>query len=306
MRLDDFDPNDVDIEDQRGRSAGFGGGLGNMFGGSSGQGFRLGGGNMGIGTIILLMIGAWILGINPLSVLGLVSGQQMAIPSQQAAPVRGGQDAASSCTIDASSRQTCNALSSLNKTWRALFESTNRSLQKPKLVFYSSRGSSGCGSAESAMGPFYCPADNGIYLDTDFYQQMDSQLGATGAFARDYVIAHEYGHHIQNLLGTSDRVHRAQQANPSQANPLSVRLELQADCYAGVWAAHNRDRLEPGDMESGLNAAHQIGDDVLLKAAGRAANESAFTHGSAAQRMTWLRKGLDSGDPAACDTFKGV
>ncbi len=300
MRLDDFDPNDVDIEDQRGR----GGGLGGMFGGGGGgQGFRIGGGGMGIGTILLLMAGAWLLGINPLSVLGLISGQQLASPTQQSAPVEAGADAASSCTVNAASQQSCNDLSSLNKTWRALFAEKGHDFAKPKLVFYSQNGSSGCGAAQSAMGPFYCPEDGGIYLDTDFYTQMDQQLGAKGQFARDYVIAHEYGHHVQNLLGTSGKVHAAQEANPAQANRLSVRLELQADCYAGVWAARNRDRLEQGDMESGLNAAHQIGDDVLLKEAGRNVNEAAFTHGSAAQRMAWLKKGLDSGDPAACNTF---
>ena len=297
MRLDDFDPNDVDIEDQRGR----GGGLGGMFGGGGGQGFRIGGGGMGIGTILLLMAGAWMLGINPLSVLGLVSSQQLSAP--QSAPAQAGVDAASSCTIDAASRQSCNDLSSLNKTWRALFAGRGHSFTKPKLVLYAQNGSSGCGAAQSAMGPFYCPEDRGIYLDTDFYRQMDEQLGAKGQFARDYVIAHEYGHHVQNLLGTSGKVQAAQEANPAQANRLSVRLELQADCYAGVWAARNRDRLEAGDMESGLHAAHQIGDDVLMQAAGRNVNESGFTHGSAAQRMAWLKKGMGSGDPSACDTF---
>jgi predicted metalloprotease len=304
MRLDDFDPNDVNVEDQRGKGGGFGG-----FGGFSGQGFQLGGGSLGIGGIALLMVGAWALGINPLSVLGLVNGgsQQGAYaPAPQQRAVESGKDAASSCTVDAFSKESCNALSSLNKTWRTLFAGRNHSFDKPKLVFYSRQGSSGCGAAQSAMGPFYCPADQGIYLDTDFYREMDQKLGAGGQFARDYVIAHEYGHHVQNLLGTSTRVSRLQQADPDQANPLSVRLELQADCYAGVWASRNKDRMEPGDMESGLNAAHQIGDDVLLKAAGRAPVEAAFTHGSSEQRMRWLRKGLETGDPGQCDTFKAA
>jgi len=170
-------------------------------------------------------------------------------------------------------------------------------------VFYAQSGSSGCGEAQSAMGPFYCPSDNGIYLDTDFYRQMDQELGATGQFARDYVIAHEYGHHIQNLTGTSTQVRKLQESNPGAANRLSVRLELQADCYAGVWAAKNKDRMDPGDMESGLNAAHQIGDDTLMKNAGRNPQEAAFTHGSSAQRMAWLRKGLETGNEDACDTF---
>lgn len=304
MRLDDFDPNDVDIEDQRGR-----GGLGGFGGFGGGQGLQLGSGGLGIGTIAVLMVGAWLLGFNPLSVLDLAGGGSVAPVAQRPVaqdPDTQRSDAASSCTLDAASRESCNALSSLNKTWRAMFAARGHSFSRPRLVFYSSRGASGCGAAQSAMGPFYCPADKGIYLDTDFYAQMDRELGATGQFARDYVIAHEYGHHVQNLLGTSDRVRQQEQANPDAANALSVRLELQADCYAGVWAARNRDRLEKGDMESGLNAAHQIGDDTLMKAAGRTPNEASFTHGSSAQRMEWLRRGMESGDPARCNTFDAI
>ncbi|NBC35323.1 zinc metalloprotease [Novosphingobium sp. FSY-8] len=301
MRLDDFDPNDVDVGDQRG-SGGFGG-----FGGGGGQGLHLGGGGLGLGTILLLMAGAWVLGFNPLSVLGMIDGGTsqvaQAIPDSGETPTPRGSDASSSCAVDPLSREACQALSSLNKTWAPMFAAAGYAFSKPRLWFYSQNGRSGCGAAQSAMGPFYCPADNGIYIDTDFYRVMEQELGAKGQFARLYVMAHEYGHHIQSLRGTSDRVHRQQQENPDAANALSVRLELQADCFAGVWAAKNRDRLEPGDMESGLNAAHQIGDDVLLKSAGRAVNESAFTHGSAAQRMEWLRKGMDSGDPKACNTF---
>ena len=171
------------------------------------------------------------------------------------------------------------------------------------IVLYDQATGTGCGLGQTAMGPFYCPTDQGIYLDTDFYKQMEQELGADGQFARDYVIAHEYGHHIQNLLGTSDKVRNLQERNSGEANQLSVRLELQADCFAGVWAAKNKDRLESGDMESGLNAAHQIGDDTLMKNAGQRPVEAAFTHGSSAQRMAWLKKGLDSGNEDACDTF---
>jgi predicted metalloprotease len=146
----------------------------------------------------------------------------------------------------------------------------------------------------------------GIYLDNDFYRQMDQEVGAVGQFARDYVFADEFGHHMHNLLGVSDRVHSLQERNPGQANRLSVRLELQADCYAGVWAAKNRDRLEPGDMESGLTAAHQIGDDTLMANAGQRPSPENFTHGSSAQRMQWLRKGLQSGNEDDCDTFADV
>lgn len=303
MRLDDFDPNDVDVEDQRGSGGGFG---------FPGGGFPLGGGRLGCGSIALLLVLAVVFKVNPLSLLGGMPTQQATLPTQpgqpgtaseeQSAPasVTGG---AANCRVDQASHESCNALSSLDKTWAPLLAQVNVRFSKPRLVFYSQQGRSGCGSAQSAMGPFYCPADRGIYLDTDFYAQLEQQLGAGGQFARDYVIAHEFGHHIQNLLGISDKVRRLQEDSPASANRLSVRLELQADCYAGVWAARNRDRLESGDMESGLNAAHQIGDDTLQQGAGQNPNETAFTHGSSAQRMQWLRKSLDSGRIEDCDTF---
>jgi uncharacterized protein len=296
MRLDDFDPNSIDVEDQRG------GGLGGF-----GGGLPMAGGRIGCGTLVIALIAAAIFGVNPLQLIGSMQGSGPAevggtLPGQQQQQ-QGGSSAGESCTVDAASRESCNALSSLNKTWAAVFQQSGVQFSRPKLVFYAQMGRSGCGAAQSAMGPFYCPSDNGIYLDTDFYRQMSEQLGATGQFARDYVIAHEYGHHIQNLTGTSDQVRQLQERNPGEANQLSVRLELQADCYAGVWAAKNRDRLDPGDMESGLNAAHQIGDDTLMKNAGRNPSPENFTHGSSAQRMQWLRKGLESGNEDACDTF---
>jgi len=294
MKLDEFDPGSVDVEDQRGGGGGFG----------LPMGLGMGGGRMGCGTLVIALIAAAIFGVNPLQLIGSreQGGEQVGgtLPGQEA---RGGSSAQESCTVDEASRESCNALSSLNKTWGTVLRGSGVEFSRPKLVFYAQQGRSGCGAAQSAMGPFYCPTDNGIYLDTDFYRQMSEQLGASGGFARDYVIAHEYGHHIQNLTGLSEKVHAAQERTPDQANALSVRLELQADCYAGVWAAKNRDRLEPGDMESGLNAAHQIGDDTLMKSAGRRPVEASFTHGSSAQRMAWLRKGMDSGDPNACDTF---
>ena len=281
MKLDDFEAGDLDVEDQRG---------------GGGGGFSLGGGRMGLGTVLVVLIISAVFKVNPLSLLGPA---QMAAPASQP-QARAGRNALESCNANAESHEACAALASLNKTWQAQFASDFR---RPKLVFYSQMGQSGCGAAQSAMGPFYCPQDQGIYLDTDFFRQMDKELGATGEFARDYVIAHEYGHHIQKLLGMSDQVRSLQAQNPRQANQLSVRLELQADCYAGVWAAKNRDRLEPGDMESGLNAAHQIGDDTLAEGAGRRPVEAAFTHGSSAQRMAWLKKGMESADLNACNTF---
>ncbi len=291
MRLDDFDPNSIDIEDQRGGR----GRIGLPMGGR--------GGKLGCGTLVIALIAALVFGVDPAQMLGgLQEAQETAGPGSQT-QVQGGNSAATSCTVDAVSKQSCDALSSLNKTWEPIFKQSNIQFQQPKLVFYAQQGQSGCGTAQSAMGPFYCPEDSGIYLDTDFYRQMDQELGATGEFARDYVIAHEYGHHVQRLTGMSDQVRSLQAQNPSRANQLSVRLELQADCYAGVWAARNRDRLEAGDMESGLNAAHSIGDDALMQAAGHRPVEASFTHGSSAQRMEWLRKGLASGNEDDCETF---
>jgi predicted metalloprotease len=153
------------------------------------------------------------------------------------------------------------------------------------------------------MGPFYCPEDESIYIDTSFYDELAQQLGAKGDFARYYVIAHEYGHHVQNLTGVAQQVSSAMQQNPRQANQLSVLLELQADCYAGVWAGKNRNLIEPGDFEEGMQAANAIGDDTLEKNAGQAVNPETFTHGTSAQRMTALRTGMQSGDDTACDKY---
>ncbi len=262
----------------------------------------MGGRSIGCGTIVIALIASYFFGVDPSQLIGGLEQVQQQVPASQSGP-RAGSNASESCTVDALSKESCNALSSLNRTWEPVFRQSNVAFARPKLVFYSQQGSSGCGSAQSAMGPFYCPEDRGIYLDTDFYQQMDQELGATGAFARNYVIAHEYGHHIQRLTGISDQVRSAQAQNPGQANQLSVRLELQADCYAGVWAAKNRNLLEPGDMESGLNAASKIGDDALMRSAGRRPVEESFTHGSSAQRTEWLRRGMESGDEDSCDTF---
>ncbi|WP_296678972.1 neutral zinc metallopeptidase [Novosphingobium sp.] len=285
MRLDDFDPNSVNVQDQRG-----------------GGGLPIGrGGQVGCGTIVIALIAYFVFGVDPTQMIGSV--QDAGPQSTQIGAPAGGTTTAESCSVDEVSRETCNALSSLNKTWQPIFASSKIAFKQPTLQFYSQAGRSGCGTAQSAMGPFYCPNDQGIYIDTDFYRQMDQQLGAGGDFARAYVIAHEYGHHIQNLVGLAAQIQSAQQQNPSRANNLQVRMELQADCYAGVWAAKNKDKLETGDMEEGLRAAHQIGDDVLMKSAGRRPVEAAFTHGSAEQRMTWLRKGLETGNEDACDTF---
>ncbi|BEV00331.1 KPN_02809 family neutral zinc metallopeptidase [Novosphingobium olei] len=297
MRLDDYDDS-IRVEDQRGSGGGgFGGG---------GGGLPLGilamvGSRFGIVGVVVVLIGFALFG-GLGNILGGGGQSALQAPTEQ----QGGSNLAESCSVNAFSKESCNALSSLNKTWRPLLTQAGIQPVAPKLVFYSQAGQSGCGAAQSAMGPFYCPTDQGIYIDTDFYTEMDKKMGAGGDFARDYVMAHEYGHHIQNLTGLSEQVQQAQRRNPSAANQLSVRLELQADCYAGVWAANNRDRIEPGDLQEGLTAAHQIGDDTLMKAAGRRPVEAAFTHGSSAQRMQWLKKGLDTGDVKACDTFADI
>jgi len=289
MRLDDFDPNAINIEDQRG----------------SGGGRRLGGpgGRIGCGTLVIALIAALVFGVDPAQMLG---GLEQVQQQQDEPAAQGGTSASESCTIDALSKESCDALSSLNKTWQPLFAAAKASFTAPKLVFYSQAGESGCGAAQSAMGPFYCPADQGIYIDTDFYKEMEAQMDAGGDFARAYVMAHEYGHHVQALTGIADQVRSAQQQYPRRANSLQVRMELQADCYAGVWAAKNRDRIEPGDMEEGLNAAYQIGDDTLMKKAGRRPAEAAFTHGSSEQRVEWLRRGMQTGNDESCDTFSDL
>jgi predicted metalloprotease len=157
------------------------------------------------------------------------------------------------------------------------------------------------------MGPFYCPTDNRIYLDTSFYRELQNRFGAAGDFAQAYVIAHEVGHHLQYLAGTLDEAHQAQaRSSAEEGNAVQVRVELQADCYAGVWAGRNRERLEPGDVEEGMRAAQAIGDDTLQKAAGQRPVPESFTHGTAEQRMRWLRRGMETADPAACDTFSGA
>ncbi len=300
MRLDDFDPN-INVEDQRGSGGGgfnLGGGGGGMLLGLLPMVFS----RFGCGGVALLAIAFFIFG----------GGSQMlggGAPVGSNAPTEAsaGKGAAASCSVDAASKAACNALSSADKTWAAIFAQNGKQFQEPKLVFYSGGGQSGCGAAQSAMGPFYCPQDQGIYLDTDFFQELAQKFRASGDFAQDYVIAHEFGHHIQNLLGTSDRVSSLQRgSNETDGNKLSVMLELQADCFAGVWAAKNRDRMDPDDLAEGMTAAKAIGDDTLQKEMqGRVVPDS-FTHGTSEQRMTWLKRGLDTGDPQQCDTFAGT
>lgn len=298
MRLDDFD-NDINVEDQRGQSFGGGGGGGLLLGLLPLVGSRFGCG----GIVVLLLVFAVFGGLGNLG--GLVGGGSNAPTRTERTD--NGTGAAAACSVDAATRSTCNAFSSAENTWEQLFAQSGERFQAPKLVFYGGRGMSGCGAAMSAMGPFYCPSDQGIYIDTSFFDELAQRFRAAGDFAQYYVVAHEFGHHIQTLTGASEQVRQAQaRASEAEGNALSVRLELQADCYAGVWAAQNRNRLEPGDIEEGMRAAQAIGDDTLQREAqGRVVPES-FTHGTSAQRQTWLRRGLESGDPATCDTFSGA
>lgn len=283
MRLNPFDPSRIRVEDQRGR---FPGG---------------GGGKLGCGAIAIALIGALVFGVDPAQMLGTM--EQMQGPAQVERE-QAGTTTAESCSLNAYSQESCAALASLDDTWEPLFRQAGIPFQQPKLVFYSQLGDSGCGSAQSAMGPFYCPADHGIYIDTTFYDTLDREMGAgPGDFARYYVIAHEYGHHIQTLTGISDQIRRAQQRNPSAANQLQVLMELQADCYAGVWAGKNRNAIEPGDFEEGMQAASAIGDDTLMERAGRRVSPESFTHGTSQQRMQALRLGMETGDDTQCDNI---
>lgn len=298
MRLDDFDP-DIKVGDQGNRGGGFGGGGGSgMLMGLLPMVFS----RFGCGGVVVLLAIVFFLGGNP---LGLIGGGQS--PSGQVSQGSGGLGNASQiCDASPDKKAACNAFSSADNTWAAVFKQSGRTFQQPALIFYDHNGQSGCGAAQSAMGPFYCPSDQRIYLDPSFFDELQQKYGASGDFAQDYVIAHEFGHHIQQLLGTSDQVQREmQQSSPAQANALSVRLELQADCYAGVWAGLNRDRMDPGDLQEGMTAAHAIGDDTLQKEAqGRVVPDS-FTHGTSAERMAWLKRGIETADPSKCDTFSG-
>jgi predicted metalloprotease len=195
----------------------------------------------------------------------------------------------------------------VQQTWTDIFASTGKQYTKAQLVLFTDAVSTGCGQATSAVGPFYCPADHLVYLDLGFFQDLQTKFGAPGDFAQAYVIAHEFGHHVQSLLGIEPQVREQQQAHPDKANEYSVRMELQADCFAGVWghAAYAGEQLDPGDVEEGLTAAAAVGDDRLQKQATGRVNQETWTHGSSAQRDEWFKKGFDGGDPQNCDTFAG-
>jgi predicted metalloprotease len=268
------------------------------------RGRRMGGAGMklGAGAIVVALLG-WFFGIDPRLILGLMEGVQT---TQVEPPPPGGVQQTGSATDETAEFMSV-VLADTEDTWNALLPKYGKQYVEPKLVLFDGLVQSGCGTAESAMGPFYCPLDQKVYVDMSFYVDLTQRFGAPGDFAQAYVIAHEVGHHVQNLVGTAEKVHAARErASEAESNALSVRMELQADCYAGVWAHHaNRSRqlLESGDAEEALIAASAIGDDRLQKQAQGRVVPDAFTHGSSEQRVRWFREGVKSGTPEACDTF---
>ena len=262
----------------------------------------LGGGrSLGLGTLVIALIAGWVFGINPLTVLGLLEGASPPAQVQNAPAQRPPAD-------DRMARFTSTVLADTEDVWREEFAKAGGTYQDPTLVLFRGSTPTACGTGQSAMGPFYCPADRKVYIDLGFYETLKNQLGAPGEFAQAYVIAHEVGHHVQNLMGISAQMEQMRgRVSPAQYNALSVRLELQADCLAGVWAHHAqsaRQILEQGDIESAMNAAAKIGDDALQKKSQGYVVPDSFTHGTSAQRVRWFRTGLSTGRVQACDTFK--
>ncbi len=267
----------------------------------------VGKGGLGIGAVLVLTLIGWVTGINPATLIGgaEVVQQQIAPPQQQAQQGRAGAPA------DQMGVFVAKILGETEDVWsKQLPAETGKPYVAPVLVLYSGQTQSGCGGAQSAMGPFYCPIDRKLYLDTAFFQDMQSKMGGGGDFAYAYVIAHEVGHHVQNLVGLLPKVQQAeQQSDKPEANNLSVRTELMADCLAGAWANHMNERhnnLTDADLQQAVNTATAIGDDRLSRAAGRSAVPDSFTHGSSAQRVRWLTTGFKSGTIAACNTFQGT
>ncbi|MFY9510125.1 MAG: neutral zinc metallopeptidase [Rubrivivax sp.] len=282
------------VEDRRDDGGGGGGG--------GGFGPRIGGRGLGLGTVAVALVAGWIFGINPLTVLGLLSGGGGApVPVQQQAPAH------KPPAQDRSAMFVSTVLADTEDIWGTIFQAGGGRYEQPKLVLFRGSTPTACGRGEAATGPFYCPGDRKVYIDLGFFDTLRSRLGAPGDFAQAYVIAHEVGHHVQNLLGVSAKVEaRRGKVSETQMNALSVRVELQADCLAGVWARHSQQGkgwLEQGDVEEALNAASQIGDDSLQRKAGGAVRPESFTHGSSAQRVEWFKRGLQGGSVKGCNTF---
>jgi uncharacterized protein len=268
--------------------------------GGGGRGFGGGGGRLGIGGLIVLAIIGWVFFKNPLALLDQGGGQSSA-PTQNSTPTE----------VDPQQKAFVSAiLHSTEQTWGAIFQAKGASYVEPKLHLFSGGVNTACGGATTAVGPFYCPGDQKVYLDLAFFQQLQDELQSSGDFARAYVIAHEVGHHVQKLTGVFDKVDAARRrgAPMDGADGLSVRQELQADCFAGVWANHSQQALnwlQPGDIEEALNAASHIGDDTLQQQAQGRVRPDTFTHGTSAQRVKWFKTGFSGGDMDQCNTFAG-
>jgi uncharacterized protein len=274
-------------------------------GGGGRPGMRLGGGRgIGIGTIAIALVASWAFGINPMTVLGVLGGGGLGgEQTVQQAP------AGAPPANDTMARFVSAVLADTEDVWREQFKRAGKTYREPKLRLFRGSEPTACGRGEAAMGPFYCPGDEKVYIDLSFYEQMRTRMGAPGDFAQAYVIAHEVGHHVQNLMGITGKVDaRRGRVSEAEQNALSVRLELQADCFAGIWAHHAqaaRQILEKGDLEEAINAASQIGDDTLQRQSQGTVRPETFTHGSSAQRVRWFKVGLQSGDLNQCQTFDG-
>jgi predicted metalloprotease len=290
MRMDGQEESS-NVEDVRGMGGGGGGGIG------------FGGRGLSIGGIVIAVIAGWIFGINPLTLLGLMDGGGGGATVQQQGP------APAPPKDDPAAHFVSQVLRSTEQVWTDVFRESGKTYQPPKLVLFSGSYPTACGQGQAAMGPFYCPEDRKVYIDLSFYRVLEQKLGAPGQFAQAYVVAHEVGHHVQNLLGIMEKVDAVRSRDRAQANALSVRVELQADCFAGVWAARSQKengwRLDPGDIESALNAAAQIGDDTLQRRTQGTIVPESFTHGTSAQRVNWFKRGVEGGSIDNCDTFAG-
>ncbi len=276
-----------DIDDERGATGGRGG-----FGGGGGM-------RIGLGGAVVLLVLSLVFHQNFFALLGGGGGGPAAAPTGQAAPV------ASTPEEDKEVQFVSFVLDDAQKTWTDIFQREGRQYRHARLVLFRDGIQTACGFAETAMGPFYCPGDERVYIDLGFFDELRQRFGADGDFAQAYVIAHELGHHVQKLLGTEAKVRSLQERAPDQGNALSVALELQADCYAGVWGHSTQQRqiLEQGDMQEGLNAAAAVGDDRIQRMSGQGIHPESFTHGTSAQRTQWFKRGFDSGRPEDCDTF---
>lgn len=274
------------VEDRRGGGGGGGGGIG--------------GRSIGIGTVVIALVASYFFGVSPGTVINVLSGGGPAQTSSQGPATAPPAD-------DKEARFVSTVLADTEDTWSAIFQKAGQTYAKPRLVLFSGRTQTACGTGQTASGPFYCPGDKKIYIDLTFYRMMQERYRVSGEFAQAYVIAHEVGHHVQNLMGIMDKADQIRSSgSQTQANAMSVRMELQADCFAGVWAKNAdkaRSILESGDVEAALNAASAIGDDALQKQAQGYVVPDSFTHGSSAQRVRWFKRGLESGQVSACNTF---